>query len=100
MRLRRPALWQSYLLVGALLTALYVWVPPFAWTRKPLAAWMASHIGMPVRFDDPAWDETYVAHLARLVRPSIGERTSVNSRLSLAESTAAWAPLNSASAEA
>ena len=30
MRLRRPALWQSYLLVGALLTALYVWVPPFA----------------------------------------------------------------------
>jgi diguanylate cyclase (GGDEF)-like protein/PAS domain S-box-containing protein len=30
MRLRRPALWQCYLLVGALLTALYVWVPPFA----------------------------------------------------------------------
>jgi diguanylate cyclase (GGDEF)-like protein/PAS domain S-box-containing protein len=30
MSLRRPALWQSYLLVGALLTALYVWVPPFA----------------------------------------------------------------------
>jgi diguanylate cyclase (GGDEF)-like protein/PAS domain S-box-containing protein len=28
--MRRPALWQSYLLVGALLTALYVWVPPFA----------------------------------------------------------------------
>jgi diguanylate cyclase (GGDEF)-like protein/PAS domain S-box-containing protein len=30
MSMRRPALWQSYLLVGALLTALYVWVPPFA----------------------------------------------------------------------
>ena len=41
-----------------------------AWTRKPLAQWMASHIGMPVSFDDPAWDEAYVAHLARLVRES------------------------------
>src|SRR3954449_13240684 len=30
MNLRRPTLWQSYLLVGALLCALYVWVPPFA----------------------------------------------------------------------
>src|SRR3954463_8907534 len=30
MNLRRPALWQSYLLVGALLCALYVWVPPLA----------------------------------------------------------------------
>src|ERR671936_1642390 len=28
--MRRPALWQSYLLLGAVLTALYVWVPPFA----------------------------------------------------------------------
>jgi diguanylate cyclase (GGDEF)-like protein/PAS domain S-box-containing protein len=28
--MRRPALWQSYLLLGALLTALYVWVPPLA----------------------------------------------------------------------
>ncbi len=41
-----------------------------AWTRRPLAAWMASHIGMPVRFNDPLWDEVYVAHLARLVRES------------------------------
>jgi diguanylate cyclase (GGDEF)-like protein/PAS domain S-box-containing protein len=30
MPFRRPALWQSYLLIGALLCALYVWVPPFA----------------------------------------------------------------------
>jgi diguanylate cyclase (GGDEF)-like protein/PAS domain S-box-containing protein len=30
MTLRRPALWQMYLIVGAVLTALYVWVPPFA----------------------------------------------------------------------
>src|SRR3954468_8451548 len=30
MTVRRPALWQAYLLAGALLCALYVWVPPFA----------------------------------------------------------------------
>jgi diguanylate cyclase (GGDEF)-like protein/PAS domain S-box-containing protein len=29
-RFRRPALWQTYLAVGALLTALYAFVPPFA----------------------------------------------------------------------
>jgi diguanylate cyclase (GGDEF)-like protein/PAS domain S-box-containing protein len=28
--MRRPALWQAYLLVGALLTACYVWLPPLA----------------------------------------------------------------------
>ena len=39
-----------------------------AWTRKPLAAWM------PVSFDDPAWDETYVAHLAKLVAGVVDER--------------------------
>ena len=30
LQLRRLALWQLYLGAGALLTALYVWVPPFA----------------------------------------------------------------------
>ncbi|HZJ17176.1 MAG TPA: amidohydrolase family protein [Chthoniobacteraceae bacterium] len=38
--------------------------------HKPLAAWMVKHIGMRVQPTDPAWDEEYVAHLARLVRES------------------------------
>ena len=29
-RLRAISLWQAYLAVGALICALYVWVPPFA----------------------------------------------------------------------
>lgn len=38
--------------------------------HKPLAAWMVRHIGMSVQPTDPAWDEAYLAHLARLVRES------------------------------
>ena len=34
--IRRPALWQLYLGAGALLAALYVWVPPFAGTQVEL----------------------------------------------------------------
>ena len=56
-------------LVGNGLRGSGCWLRLGFWHR-PLAAWMARHVGMRVRPMDPEWDDAYVTHLARLVRES------------------------------